>query len=111
MSLRFAAAALIAATVALLAGPALARCSKNLVERLGPGTHFASLDGVQFASGSGEPSPNRAVITFVGHASYQIDTPQGVRAITDYNGVNGFGRHPDIVTMNNAHSTHFTDEP
>ena len=34
-----------------------------------------------------------------------------MRAITDYNGVNGFGRHPDIVTMNNAHTTHFTDEP
>jgi L-ascorbate metabolism protein UlaG (beta-lactamase superfamily) len=111
MSLRFSAATLIAAAVALLAGPALARCSKNLVERLGPGTHFASLDGAQLAAGNGEPSPNRAVITFVGHASYQIDTPQGVRAITDYNGVNGFGRHPDIVTMNNAHSTHFTDEP
>ncbi len=110
MSLRFTAAALIAASVALLAGPALARCSKNLVERLGPGAHFASLDGVQFAAGN-ESSPNRAVITFVGHASYQIDTPEGVRAITDYNGVNGFGRHPDIVTMNNAHSTHFTDEP
>jgi L-ascorbate metabolism protein UlaG (beta-lactamase superfamily) len=109
MSLRFSAAALIAATVALLTGPAWARCSKNLVERLGPGTHFASLDGVQLAAG--ETSPNRAVITFVGHASYQIDTPQGVRAITDYNGVNGFGRHPDIVTMNNAHGTHFTDDP
>ena len=109
MSLRFSAAALIAAAVALLAGPAWARCSKNLVERLGPGTQVASLDGVQLAAGEG--SPSRAVITFVGHASFQIDTPQGVRAITDYNGVNGFGRHPDIVTMNNAHSTHFTDDP
>lgn len=111
MSLRFsAAAALIAAALALLAGPALARCSKNLVERLGPGVQVASLDGVPLAQ-RGEGSPNRAVITFVGHSSYQIDTPQGVRAITDYNGVNGFGRHPDIVTMNNAHGTHFTDEP
>jgi len=110
MSLRFSAAALIAAAVALLAGPALARCSKNLVERLGPGVQVASLDGVPLAQ-RGEGSPNRAVITFVGHSSYQIDTPQGVRAITDYNGVNGFGRHPDIVTMNNAHGTHFTDDP
>ena len=110
MSLRFSAAALIAAAFALLAGPALARCSKNLVERLGPGVQVASLDGVPLAQ-RGEGSPNRAVITFVGHSSYQIDTPQGVRAITDYNGVNGFGRHPDIVTMNNAHGTHFTDDP
>lgn len=110
MSLRFSAAALIAAALALIAGPVLARCSKNLVERLGPGVQVASLDGVPLAQ-RGEGSPNRAVITFVGHSSYQIDTPQGVRAITDYNGVNGFGRHPDIVTMNNAHGTHFTDEP
>ena len=110
MSLRFSAAALIAAALALIAGPVLARCSKNLVERLGPGVQVASLDGVPLAQ-RGEGSPNRAVITFVGHSSYQIDTPQDVRAITDYNGVNGFGRHPDIVTMNNAHGTHFTDEP
>jgi len=108
LSHRFPVLALLAAAFGLLAGPALARCSKNLVERLGPGTQLASLDGVRLAA---EPSASRAVITFLGHASYQIDTPQGVRAITDYNGVNGFGRHPDIVTMNNAHSTHFTDEP
>src|ERR1700755_2137037 len=100
MVLRFSAAL---AVFALLAGPALARCSKNLVERTSP-------PGVWLAKG-GEASPSRALITFLGHASYQIDTPQGVRAITDYNGVNGFGRKPDIVTMNNAHSTHFTDVP
>ena len=108
MTLRIFSAALVAAAVGLLAGPALARWSKNLVEGPLPGIKFASLDGVQFASGD---SPHRAVITFVGHASYQIDTPQGVRAITDYNGMNGFGRRPDIVTMNNAHDTHYTDQP
>lgn len=110
MSLRFSCAALVASVLALLAAPAMARCSKNLVEDFGvrPRLQFASFDGLQFAN---DPSPNRAVVTFVGHASYQIDTPQGVRIITDYNGVNGFGRHPDIVTMNNAHDTHFTDQP
>jgi len=108
VSYRFSLLALFAAAFALLTGPALARCSKNLVERLGPGVQLASLDGVQLAA---DPSANRAIITFLGHASYQIDTPQGVRAITDYNGVNGFGRRPDVVTMNNAHTTHFTDEP
>src|ERR1700761_922794 len=110
MNRRFFSAALIAAAAALLTGipfgeGAEARCSKNLVEQQIPGVKF-----VDFNLASGD-SPNRAIITFVGHASYQIDTPQGVRAITDYNGLNGFGRHPDIVTMNNAHSTHFTDEP
>jgi len=113
MSPRFSLLALIVAAISLLAGPAAtseawARCSKNLVQQFGPGLQFASFDGTRLAD---EPTASRAIITFVGHASYQIDTPQGVRAITDYNGVNGFGRKPDIVTMNNAHGTHFTDEP
>jgi len=108
MSHRLPLFAIIAATLALVAGPVLARCSQNLVDRGRPDVHLASLDGRPLAA---DTSPSRAVITFLGHSSYQIDTPQGVRVITDYNGVNGFGRKPDIVTMNNAHSTHFTDEP
>ena len=112
MTLRLPLVALFAAALAVMAGPASARCSKNLVQ-LGPtleerGVQVASLDGIRLAA---DTSPNRAIVTFVGHSSFQIDTPQGVRAITDYNGVNGFGRHPDIVTMNNAHDTHFTDLP
>ena len=111
MTLRFSSCfpllAVLSAALALLAGPALARCSQNLVQ-FGSGIQVASLDGLRFAA---DMSPNRAIVTFVGHSSFQIDTPQGVRAITDYNGVNGFGRRPDIVTMNNAHDTHFTDTP
>ena len=112
MTLRLPLVALFATALAVLAGPASARCSKNLVQ-LGPtleerGVQVASLDGIRLAA---DTSPNRAIVTFVGHSSFQIDTPQGVRAITDYNGVNGFGRRPDIVTMNNAHDTHFTDLP
>ena len=107
MTLRLPLVALFATALAVLAGPASARCSKNLVQ-LGSGVQVASLDGIRLAA---DTSPNRAIVTFVGHSSFQIDTPQGVRAITDYNGVNGFGRRPDIVTMNNAHDTHFTDLP
>ena len=112
MTLRLPLLTLLATTLAFIAGPALARCAQNLVELDRPGIRLASLgaslDGFPVASGN---SPSRAIITFLGHSSYQIDTPQGVRAITDYNGLNGFGRKPDIVTMNNAHSTHYTDDP
>ena len=108
MSFRFSLAALCAMALALLAGPASARCSKNLV-LLDTGVRVASLDGMRFAEK--KETPSRATITFLGHSSFEIDTPQGVRAITDYNGLNGFGRKPDIVTMNNAHSTHYTDHP
>ena len=108
MSHRLPFLALLATAFALLAGPVLARCSQNVSGLERPGIQLASLDGLPLTAGN---SPSRAIITFVGHASYQIDTPQGVRAITDYNGVNGFGRKPDIVTMNNAHTTHFTEDP
>jgi L-ascorbate metabolism protein UlaG (beta-lactamase superfamily) len=48
-------------------------------------------------------------ITFVGHASFEIESPEGVRAVTDYNGFVRPARMPHIVTMNNSHRTHFTE--
>ncbi|MFO1112211.1 MAG: MBL fold metallo-hydrolase [Bradyrhizobium sp.] len=47
-------------------------------------------------------------ITYAGHSTYYIDTPQGVRIATDFSGAYGVGRLPDIATMNKAHSTHYT---
>ena len=47
-------------------------------------------------------------ITYVGHSTYYLDTPEGVRIGTDFNGVYRTGRLPDVVTMNRAHSTHYT---
>src|SRR5215470_15809188 len=108
MTFRFACTTLIVATLALLTAPAWARCSQNVAALDRLGLKLASLDGLPVAAGN---SGSRATITYLGHSSYQIDTAQGVRAITDYNGYNGFGRKPDIVTMNNAHSSHFTDDP
>jgi L-ascorbate metabolism protein UlaG (beta-lactamase superfamily) len=49
-------------------------------------------------------------LTFLGHASFLIESPQGVRIVTDYNGVIRAPVTPDIVTMNNAHPTHYTDD-
>jgi L-ascorbate metabolism protein UlaG (beta-lactamase superfamily) len=56
-------------------------------------------------------APDGLRISFLGHASFLIETPQGVRAVTDYNGVNVPDDPPDIATMNHAHSTHYTDHP
>jgi L-ascorbate metabolism protein UlaG (beta-lactamase superfamily) len=50
-------------------------------------------------------------ITFLGHASFEIVSPRGVRAVTDYNGRNIPADPPDIATMNHAHSTHYTLSP
>lgn len=50
-----------------------------------------------------------AAITYLGHSSFLIESPAGVRIVTDYNGVHRAKATPDIVTMNNAHSTHYTE--
>lgn len=51
------------------------------------------------------------MITFLGHASFAIDSPGGTLAVTDYSGAHSPSRVPDLVTMNHAHTTHFTDNP
>jgi L-ascorbate metabolism protein UlaG (beta-lactamase superfamily) len=98
---------LAAAVLAALAPAALARCNKNVAEGAPP-IQFARFGDRMAQNPSAAASAAR--VTFVGHASYLIETPQGVRVITDYNGVNGYGRKPDIATMNNAHGTHYTDD-
>jgi L-ascorbate metabolism protein UlaG (beta-lactamase superfamily) len=50
-------------------------------------------------------------ITFIGHASFLIESPRLVRIATDYNDYVKAPVMPDIVTMNHAHSTHYTDRP
>ena len=51
---------------------------------------------------------DEVAITYAGHSTYYIDTPGGVRIATDYNDAYRTGRLPDVVTMNRAHSTHYS---
>ena len=50
-------------------------------------------------------------ITFLGHASFLLETPGGVRAVTDYSGVFAPADPPDLATMNHAHDSHYTLSP
>ena len=50
-------------------------------------------------------------ITYIGHSTFLLESPQLVRIATDYNGYIRPPVVPDIVTMNHAHSTHYTDSP
>lgn len=54
------------------------------------------------------PAGVDAKLTFLGHASFLIETRGGAAAVTDFNGYVGAPLVPDIVTMNNAHGTHYT---
>ena len=55
--------------------------------------------------------PEQVRITYIGHSSFLIESPQLVRIATDYNDYVRPPVVPDIVTMNHAHTTHFTDHP
>jgi len=57
------------------------------------------------------PQGKLARVTYLGHSSFRIDSPDGVSAVTDYYGRNGDGPLPDFVTMNNIHELHFTQYP
>ena len=48
---------------------------------------------------------------FVGHSTYVLETNGGIKIATDYNGFVGRGVVPDVVTMNRAHESHYTDFP
>jgi L-ascorbate metabolism protein UlaG (beta-lactamase superfamily) len=50
-------------------------------------------------------------LTYIGHATFLIESPQLVRIATDYNDYVRPPVTPDIVTMNHAHSSHYTDNP
>jgi L-ascorbate metabolism protein UlaG (beta-lactamase superfamily) len=55
---------------------------------------------------------NRVRIRYLNHSSFAIETPGGLVAVTDYTGYTGAADVvPDVATMNNAHSTHWTASP
>jgi L-ascorbate metabolism protein UlaG (beta-lactamase superfamily) len=50
-------------------------------------------------------------LTFIGHATFLIESPAGVTIATDYNDGVRPPIVPDIATMNRAHTTHFSFNP
>ena len=71
------------------------------------------LEFVQKASWS-EPLPdeNTVRLRYIAHASFLIQTAGGLNVVTDYTGFLGSAPLiPDVVTMNHAHTTHWTEFP
>lgn len=54
-------------------------------------------------------APDEVALSYVGHSMYRIRSHGGVDVVTDYNG--GASGVPDVVTMNRAHSSHWTPFP
>lgn len=55
-------------------------------------------------------NPDQVRLTFLGHASFIVESSAGTKIVTDYSGNSG-NIIPDAVTMNRAHRTHYTDSP
>jgi L-ascorbate metabolism protein UlaG (beta-lactamase superfamily) len=74
-----------------------------------PGRISASLQPASFHVAA--LNADQVRITFIGHATFLIESPQLVRIATDYNDYVRPPILPDIITMNHAHDTHYTDHP
>ena len=71
-----------------------------------------SLPRVMFASLSrAAAETNEVTITYAGHSTYILETPRNVTIATDFSGTYTAGKSPNVVTMNRAHSTHYTLSP
>ncbi|WP_152825121.1 MBL fold metallo-hydrolase [Fertoeibacter niger] len=70
------------------------------------------LEVIHKASFGAPLAQDRVRIRYVDHATFVLETPGGLVAATDYTGYLGaVDVVPDVVTMNNAHSTHWTSRP
>lgn len=100
---------LAAAAVLWPAGSALASCA-GMAEApaFRPHPYF-----VRAAAGPAAPAvPSGSLrIRYVGHASFEVESPAGAIVQTDYNDYTRSQRVPHIVTMNNAHDSHFSYQP
>jgi hypothetical protein len=74
-----------------------------------------SAPGIQYASAAEFLAPLDEFsvrLRYVDHSMFLIRTPGGLSAATDFTGYLGPTTFlPDVVTMNNAHSTHWTPNP
>ena len=74
----------------------------------------ADIDGARYVHLAGYTDPlaaDEVRIAYIDHASFLIQAG-GVAAVTDFTGaLGGADLLPDVVTMNNAHTTHFTHVP
>ncbi|MBL3568146.1 Zn-dependent hydrolase [Rhodovulum sulfidophilum] len=97
--------AVLTASSAAAEGRRLSHCIA--IADAAPG--IAYLHRASFGTPLGE---NTVRLTFVDHATFLLETPGGLVAATDYTGYLGpMQVTPDVVTMNNAHETHFTAFP
>lgn len=113
---KFVKAALVGLTALFcLQGHAQAQTASNRV----PSTCFAVAQNLSpelpvfFASYKPVNSQSKydVTISYQGHSTYLIESPEGIKIATDFAGWLADRVVPDVVTMNQAHSSHYTSTP
>ncbi|WMS43312.1 MBL fold metallo-hydrolase [Acuticoccus sp. MNP-M23] len=105
MHATFKALALAGLAVALFAAPAAAQVSNcQAIANNLPGAKI-------WRAATGTADPYAVEISYVGHSTFRIVAPDGTTIATDYSGTHGGDKLPDVVTMNHAHSSHWTPNP
>jgi L-ascorbate metabolism protein UlaG (beta-lactamase superfamily) len=96
----------------LLAGAASAQDQRRASHCIAIADAAPGLEYLQQAAFT-DPVPEYSVrLQYIAHASFLIQTPGGLNAVTDFTGFIGNTRMiPDVVTMNHAHDTHWTANP
>ena len=99
--------AVLAAVVTALSAAAQTRTPSHCIAIAG------SAPETIWQAGWGDPLPVETVrFSYIGHSTYFIETHGGLSVATDYTGMLGPADVvPDVVTMNHAHSSHWTSAP
>jgi L-ascorbate metabolism protein UlaG (beta-lactamase superfamily) len=104
--------AIVSVTPAALAQAPAAPGSKPEMRESCPGVVAGNVPrAIPVAARLAALASDQVRITFIGHATFLIESPRLVRIATDYNDYVKPPVMPDIITMNHAHSTHYTDRP
>ncbi|MDF1633694.1 MBL fold metallo-hydrolase [Mycoplana sp. MJR14] len=90
--------------------PAKPASQCQMIAQALPGVIFARFNGPAADLAQAE-ADGTVAITYIGHSTFFIETPAGIRIATDYNGWYKPPALPTVVTMNKAHSSHYTRVP
>ncbi len=103
---------LILALVASHPGPPAAAQDRRPSHCIAIADAAPGLDYLHLA-GWDDPVPAQNVrLHYIAHSSFLLQTAGGLSVVTDYTGFIGTaGLIPDVVTMNRAHETHWTEFP
>lgn len=109
--IRLALAAILALTAGVAADTAAAQ-DRRMSHCIAIADAAPGIEYLHKASFRADVPDFAARITYVTHASFLIQTPGGLSAVTDYTGfIGNVDFIPDVVTMKHAHSTHWTANP